>query len=209
MSTSPRNTSGYRGVSWNKTIGKWWARITLNGKRIHLGYFDDVDEAGNACKEFAIKNDLQNYLRSNISRSEYDRYYYSQNREKMREKAKTYRKKNNDKLREWHRGYYQRNKEIKHDYIKQCHRKLKKEVFSHYGGKCECCGESNEFFLTLDHINNDGYTHRKTTNNKSSGNMYKYVKRNNFPDTFRILCWNCNCGRAQTEEKICPHKMVN
>src|SRR5699024_4043144 len=42
------NTSGYRGVSWNKDAGKWNARITIDGRRIHLGYFADVEEAADA-----------------------------------------------------------------------------------------------------------------------------------------------------------------
>ena len=42
------NTSSYKGVSWCKLMQKWKARITVNGKRIHLGYFDDPKEAHEA-----------------------------------------------------------------------------------------------------------------------------------------------------------------
>jgi AP2 domain/HNH endonuclease len=35
------NTSGYRGVSWNKTSKKWVANIRYNGKSKYLGAFDD------------------------------------------------------------------------------------------------------------------------------------------------------------------------
>ena len=41
---SARNTSGIKGVSWHKRIGKWLVRIT-NGEEIYLGYFDDFTEA--------------------------------------------------------------------------------------------------------------------------------------------------------------------
>lgn len=41
-------TSRYTGVNWYKTRNKWHARITINSKRKHLGYFDDEDEAGAA-----------------------------------------------------------------------------------------------------------------------------------------------------------------
>jgi len=37
--------SGKLGVSWNSSKNKWVAKIGLNGKQRHLGYFDDVDEA--------------------------------------------------------------------------------------------------------------------------------------------------------------------
>jgi hypothetical protein len=204
MTILSRNTSGYRGVSWNKTLGKWWARITVNGKRVHLGYFDDVNEAGRVCKEFAIKNNLEGYLRPNMSDLEYNRYYYAKNIEKMREKKRIYRSKNAEEIRKRDREHYKLNKDVKHEYVKICHTKLKKEVFAAYGGKCECCGEDNEYFLTMDHINNDGYKYRKSANNS---NVYKYIKRNCFPDTFRILCWNCNCGRSKTPSKLCPHEI--
>ena len=42
------NTSGYRGVSWDKHSGKWRARIRLDGKEIYLGLFADEKEAARA-----------------------------------------------------------------------------------------------------------------------------------------------------------------
>lgn len=45
-SKKPRdNTSGHKGVSWNKNAGKWSASIALKGKSIHLGYFQEIDNA--------------------------------------------------------------------------------------------------------------------------------------------------------------------
>ena len=40
-----RNTSGYKGVNWNKKEGKWVARITVRGHRYFLGYFFTAEEA--------------------------------------------------------------------------------------------------------------------------------------------------------------------
>jgi hypothetical protein len=34
------NTSGFKGVSWEKGRRKWDARVLVKGKNIHLGYFD-------------------------------------------------------------------------------------------------------------------------------------------------------------------------
>lgn len=42
------NTSGYRGVSWNKAAGKWHAYIKIKGKRKHLGLFSTPEEANEA-----------------------------------------------------------------------------------------------------------------------------------------------------------------
>ena len=45
---SATNTSGMRGVSWCKNYGKWEAYIWLSYRKIGLGYFDNVREAGEA-----------------------------------------------------------------------------------------------------------------------------------------------------------------
>lgn len=37
--TKTTNTSGFKGVHWNKRRGKWQARIRIPGERRHLGYF--------------------------------------------------------------------------------------------------------------------------------------------------------------------------
>lgn len=39
------NTSGYRGVHLHSELQKWVARISINGKRTHLGVFDTAEEA--------------------------------------------------------------------------------------------------------------------------------------------------------------------
>ena len=45
------NSSGVVGVCWNKPSKKWQARIRVNGKLIHLGYFHCKEEAARARKE--------------------------------------------------------------------------------------------------------------------------------------------------------------
>lgn len=39
------NTSGHTGVTWRKQSAKWQARIKHNYKMIHLGYFENLEEA--------------------------------------------------------------------------------------------------------------------------------------------------------------------
>ena len=50
------NTSGFRGVSWNKSSQKWAAYATLNYKRTYIGYFDSKEEAAQAVTEWRRKN---------------------------------------------------------------------------------------------------------------------------------------------------------
>jgi len=45
------NKSGYRNVFWNSSRNKWQVSICKNYKRIIIGYFDDVDEAGRVAEE--------------------------------------------------------------------------------------------------------------------------------------------------------------
>ena len=49
------NTSGFKGVSWHKSSKKWNAKITYQGKKIHLGSYDIPEEAHEAYKSKAIE----------------------------------------------------------------------------------------------------------------------------------------------------------
>ena len=42
------NTSGYKGVQWYKPYRKWRSRIQFEGKNIHIGYHDDIEDAAAA-----------------------------------------------------------------------------------------------------------------------------------------------------------------
>lgn len=87
-------------------------------------------------------------------------------------------------------------------------KKLQKKyrVYNHYSNydiKCNCCGERRIEFLSIDHVNNDGYEHRKTV--RGSG-LVNWIIINNFPLGFQILCLNCNCAKGKDGEHICIHK---
>jgi len=94
-------------------------------------------------------------------------------------------------------------------------KKLRDEVYSHYGGyKCACCGETEPVFLTIDHINNDGAKHRvkmahgrigRTGRGCSGIRIYYWLKRHNYPLGFQVLCYNCNHGKY-LNGGICPHQ---
>jgi hypothetical protein len=49
------NTSGYKGVSWKKKRNKWVAKISINSKQKHLGYFNDPKLAHDAYCKAAIE----------------------------------------------------------------------------------------------------------------------------------------------------------
>lgn len=57
MNASKRkdNKSGTVGVSWYNRYNKWVVQIKANNKRIHLGYFTDINDAIAARKQAEIK----------------------------------------------------------------------------------------------------------------------------------------------------------
>jgi len=78
----------------------------------------------------------------------------------------------------------------------------KKEVLAAYGGSCVCCGEGNQEFLTIDHIAGDGAAHRRTLTCR----LYTWLKKNNYPAGFRVLCMNCNFSLGCFG--YCPHGLT-
>lgn len=74
---------------------------------------------------------------------------------------------------------------------------LKQQVIEAYGGAvCACCGVTEESFLQIDHVNNDGALHRKTIPGTSGQKVYRWLKRNNYPPGFQVLCANCNVSKS-------------
>ena len=76
---------------------------------------------------------------------------------------------------------------------KRCdyHAKLKLKVLATYGGAvCIGCGETEICTLQVDHVAGGGNKHAKEIGGR--GKMYKWLRDNNFPSGFRILCANCN-----------------
>lgn len=53
--TPIHNSSGVKGVRWNKRDRRWVARIVLCGKHIHLGSFAKMDDAVSAYAEASHK----------------------------------------------------------------------------------------------------------------------------------------------------------
>lgn len=112
-------------------------------------------------------------------------------KEKRKEYMREYRKKNGDKVRARQRGYYV---------------KARLEALEHYGGKppkCKECGELRTPCLSLDHIDNNGAEHRRNMTKeygyKLGGNqILMWLKKNNYPSGFQVLCYNCNIIKEMT-----------
>lgn len=137
--------------------------------------------------------------------TEYHRQYYKANRERVNASGRQ-RYKEQRKDPEWVEKERQRGRKY--------WEALRHEVFMAYGGyRCACCGESEPQFLSIDHVNNDGADHRRELgydgNGKGAGGAtWRWLKANNFPPGFQVLCMNCNFGKARNGG-ICPHEATS
>ena|ERR1035437_5844174 len=66
QSIKSSNTSGYKGVSWSKTMNKWEARINPDYKAMVLGYFNNKVSAAIAYDE-AAKKHFGEFARTNFN----------------------------------------------------------------------------------------------------------------------------------------------
>jgi hypothetical protein len=133
--------------------------------------------------------------------------YYLKNRDSEKTRSMKYYKDHRIQQLQRMKIWHEKNKEQINLKMAIRRQQYKFLVLSHYGGnppKCECCEEKNIKFLTIDHIKNNGYEHRKLIGEGSLA-MYLWIIRNNFPKEFRVLCFNCNLGRG-INKGICPHK---
>lgn len=96
------------------------------------------------------------------------------------------------------------NQSITLNYNQNWYKKFRYNILLKYGDHCECCNESNLNFMSLDHKNNDGYLHRKEIKKLGYSNILYWIRDNNYPDLFRILCYNCNLSLGFN--KYCPHQ---
>ena len=60
------NTSGYKGVSYNKETGRCKSYICVNKKQIHLGYFQTAEEGAIAYNNYIIENNLEGFILNEI-----------------------------------------------------------------------------------------------------------------------------------------------
>jgi len=145
--------------------------------------------------------------------------YRERNRETVNQRMRDWREANRDKAREQSREW--RNKKIREgtpeevaalraaesEKSKSLHRKCKDQVFAAYGGyKCACCGETEPMFLTIDHVHNNGNIERKAKLYSGNGTgFYQYIRKQNFPEGYQVLCMNCNTGKHRNGG-VCPHQ---
>jgi hypothetical protein len=107
---------------------------------------------------------------------------------------------NRENLLKYQRDYSQRTKPRRNEISRKINARLRSQVLQGYGGSCACCGESIQEFLSLDHVFGDGAMDRRMVG--TGGQVYRKVIREGFPDTYQLLCFNCNWAKHRGG---CPH----
>lgn len=70
---------------------------------------------------------------------------------------------------------------------------IKLAAFDAYGGPvCSECGEDDVSILEIDHINGGGTRHRKELGMTGGYQFYLWLRNENYPDGYRVLCPTCN-----------------
>lgn len=132
-------------------------------------------------KDSAKKSGLRSYCKQCVSKRQ--KQWHIENYDKIKERRKLWPSRTTEHTR-------------------KKRQELKAELITHYGnGKCVCCGETEIMFLSIDHTNGDGCKHLKHI----GYNLYFWLKKNNYPEGFQVLCFNCNRGKY-LNNGICPHQ---
>lgn len=148
-------------------------------------------------------------------RSEINRNYRNKNRDKINEQCRNIRLKYKEDYEpvtegtvfcfgcgqerpasEWSQNPYQKSKF--RECCKICQNKKYEEAriaaLSHYSSEppvCAFCSEGEPKLLSFDHIDGGGRKHRKEISGRGA-NFLAWLKRNNYPGGFRVLCHSCN-----------------
>lgn len=134
------------------------------------------------------------------------------NREYNRQRYQKVREQEIARATEWNRN----NPDRKRDNAKQSYARLREEIIMGYGGfVCQCCGETEPEFLCIDHVNNDGHLYRRGIKKPDGGwfkvgphtgdRLLRWLKKNNFPEGFQVLCHNCN--HSKRKRGVCIHQV--
>jgi hypothetical protein len=149
-----------------------------------------------------------------LCRAAWAKQHYADHAEEEKAKRRAYYAANRDvvnaKFRAYSRAKYASDPEYRAKQIAASRlavAQLRREVFAHYGGDppcCACCGEQEDAFLTLDHVNGGGGAHRQSPGSRGTGGVLYWLRRNDYPEGYAVLCWNCHM--AKDRRGGCPHQ---
>jgi hypothetical protein len=102
-----------------------------------------------------------------------------------------------------HARYAEKNREKMRATQNAKRERLRAEAIVAYGSRCACpgCHVHHAELLTIDHTNGDGAEHRKALG-RGSRDLYAWLQKNGYPDSFQLLCGSCNLAKSNKPQ--CP-----
>jgi hypothetical protein len=127
---------------------------------------------------------------------------------------------NKDKIAKKQKDYYSTHKDEYKKRVNENNKKIRLEVLIHYSNtnppQCDNpFGEHEKPYktteaLSIDHINGGGGKQREQLfGNKYQGGVrfYKWLRRNNYPEGYRVLCMNCQFISMRRSFNQVPHHL--
>ncbi len=109
--------------------------------------------------------------------------------------------------------YYRNHRDERLVHMHDYKERIRKEVLSHYGGKCSCCGYDDmnkkighQSFLQIDLIDGGHKKLKSTLGISGSSSTFQWLRKNGFPSGYRVLCAGCNVSMEPNQLKCELHK---
>jgi len=141
-------------------------------------------------------------------KSAMDKVYQDQHKEEIKDKKQQYYLGKKYEIIKKVNEYIDKNRHKHNLWHTVSKNRLKAEVMTNYSGgnlKCKNCPEVDLGILTIDHIEGNGADHRRELfgdNRKGGGyKFWQWLKRNNYPEGFQVLCFNCQFRKRAVELK--------
>jgi hypothetical protein len=191
--------------SWIKADGHTYCRRCYQRLVYEPRYRGKRLETYRTSGRFKIRN---YYIKNRKTILQQKHEYWIKNKITLSSQKDIYRMKNFQKISVQRKEHYKTNRELILRKGKPgalaLRRKQRLAVLQHYSNNrlvCACCQESIYEFLTIDHINNDGNIQIKIY---GKSGLYRWLIKQNFPEGYQVLCYNCNCAKGRYG--YCPHQ---
>ena len=134
--------------------------------------------------------------------SDYAKNYYHEHKEKCNKTSALWQQNHKDRANEFKRKWKEANLDEVKVQDKKTAVKLKTDILFHYSGgeiKCARCGITDTDVLCLDHVDGGGNKQRKELQLVGGSGFYRWLRTNDYPEGFQVLCANCNLKKRIRE----------
>jgi hypothetical protein len=147
------------------------------------------DKGQQPCRFCSSNKDLMNRKKyGNICRL----CYNEKHAKFQKTKSCEYYLKHKENRDEYNRKKREENPKLQNFFSNRSYHKTRLEVIAHYSPDISCvkCGFKNHIAaLSIDHIDGSGNEMRR--NVKGHSQIYRWLKKNEYPEGYQVLCMNC------------------